>query len=254
MGTGAITGYIDVAQLVLYAFWIFFFGLIYYLQRESHREGYPMETDGLSRGVIKGWPTPDPKTYLLHDGQSVDKPGPEPENGYASTPAHGYIGAPLEPIGNPLTANLGPGAYARRADVPDPMHDGTPKIVPMRTVPEFSVAHQDTDPRGMPVVGADGEVAGTVVDLWVDRMEYYIRYYEVEAATASGPRRVIVPMPFTRIRRGEMVVKALLASQIAATPALKHPERITLLEEEVISAYYGAGTLYATPERAEPLV
>ena len=25
MGTGAITGYIDVAQVALYAFWIFFF-------------------------------------------------------------------------------------------------------------------------------------------------------------------------------------------------------------------------------------
>ena len=31
MGTGAITQNIDIAQLVLYAFWIFFAGLIYYL-------------------------------------------------------------------------------------------------------------------------------------------------------------------------------------------------------------------------------
>jgi uncharacterized protein with PQ loop repeat len=31
MQTGAITQYVDVAQLVLYMFWIFFFGLIYYL-------------------------------------------------------------------------------------------------------------------------------------------------------------------------------------------------------------------------------
>ena len=30
MQTGAITPYIDVAQLVLYMFWSFFFGLIYY--------------------------------------------------------------------------------------------------------------------------------------------------------------------------------------------------------------------------------
>jgi len=37
MGTGAITGYIDVAQIVLYLFWIFFFGLVYYLQMESKR-------------------------------------------------------------------------------------------------------------------------------------------------------------------------------------------------------------------------
>ena len=34
MQTGAITGYIDVAQIALYVFWVFFAGLIYYLQRE----------------------------------------------------------------------------------------------------------------------------------------------------------------------------------------------------------------------------
>ena len=32
------------------------------------------------------------------------------------------------------------------------------------------------------------------------------------------------------------------------------PIRVTMLEEEKIAAYYGAGTLYATPERAEPLL
>ena len=67
MGTGAITQYIDVAQLVLYAFWIFFFGLIFYLVRENHREGYPVDTEGGSRGV-KGWPIPGPKTFKLAHG------------------------------------------------------------------------------------------------------------------------------------------------------------------------------------------
>ncbi|NCV58886.1 MAG: hypothetical protein EBW19_02420, partial [Betaproteobacteria bacterium] len=42
---GAITGYIDVAQVVLYLFWIFFFGLVVYLQREGKREGYPLLSD-----------------------------------------------------------------------------------------------------------------------------------------------------------------------------------------------------------------
>ena len=31
MGTGAITQYIDVAQIVLYLFWIFFFWLVVWL-------------------------------------------------------------------------------------------------------------------------------------------------------------------------------------------------------------------------------
>ena len=38
MDTGAITQYVDVAQLVLYAFWIFFFGccLLYCLLQSLH--------------------------------------------------------------------------------------------------------------------------------------------------------------------------------------------------------------------------
>ena len=54
MGTGAITQYVDVAQLVLYAFWIFFFGLIFYLQRESKREGYPMHSEVPGRPPVPG--------------------------------------------------------------------------------------------------------------------------------------------------------------------------------------------------------
>jgi len=34
---------------------------------------------------------------------------------------------------------------------------------------------------------------------------------------------------------------------------LRNPDQITLLEEEKVSAYYGAGTLYATSHRQEPI-
>ena len=44
METGAITQYIDVAQIVLYAFWALVAGLIYYPVRENPGEGYTMET------------------------------------------------------------------------------------------------------------------------------------------------------------------------------------------------------------------
>jgi len=37
-------------------------------------------------------------------------------------------------------------------------------------------------------------------------------------------------------------------------PAIAQPDRITRLEEDKVTAYYGAGTLYATPERQEPLL
>ena len=76
MDTGAITQYVDVAQLVLYAFWIFFFGLIYYLQRESHREGYPMDPGRENGPVTPGWPTAQPKTYELEDGRTFLAPDP----------------------------------------------------------------------------------------------------------------------------------------------------------------------------------
>ena len=71
--SAALTAHLDVAQLVLYAFWIFFAGLIYDLVRENHREGYPMETVN-GRGTITGWPVPKPKTYLLQHGAEHSPP------------------------------------------------------------------------------------------------------------------------------------------------------------------------------------
>jgi photosynthetic reaction center H subunit len=35
METGGLTSYIDLAQIALYGFWIFFAGLIWYLHREG---------------------------------------------------------------------------------------------------------------------------------------------------------------------------------------------------------------------------
>jgi hypothetical protein len=45
MGTGAITQYIDVAQVAFYIFLLFFIGLVIYLTLESKREGFPLETE-----------------------------------------------------------------------------------------------------------------------------------------------------------------------------------------------------------------
>ena len=250
--TGAITTHLDIAQLVLYMFWIFFAGLIYYLARENHREGYPMETEG-NRVRVSGWPIPDPKTYKLPHGGEFSAPNDRvsPQK-LAAEPAHRWAGAPLVPTGNPMLDGVGPGAWADRADVPDMTYDGKPKIVPLRTMADFSVSKSDTDPRGLPMVGADGVVAGTVVDLWLDIGEDLFRYLEVELS--SGSRRVLVPMNFARVKRHQVKVGAILGGQFAAVPGTRHTEIITLLEEEKIMAYYGGGTLYATPSRAEPLL
>ena len=83
MPIGAITGYIDIAQLVLYAFWIFFAGLIIYLRREDKREGYPLESDRSDRAPrvnVVGFPKPpEPKEYRLPLGQGTRK-APHPES------------------------------------------------------------------------------------------------------------------------------------------------------------------------------
>jgi len=254
METMAITQYVDVAQLVLYLFWIFFFGLVYYLLQENHRDGYPLDSGRTPPVKMDGWPPiPTPKTYLMANGDEVVMPYPlQPPEFLQAEPRHRYIGAPIEPTGNPLLAGVGPGSWANRADVPDHTPEGEAKIVPLRTQPEYGVATQDNDPRGLPVLGDDDEVAGTVNELWMDRSEMMFRYIEVKL-NDSG-RIVMLPVPFARITNEHVKVHAILAHQFADVPGLRNADQITMLEEEKISAYYGAGTLYATPERQEPLV
>jgi photosynthetic reaction center H subunit len=251
MQTGAITGYIDVAQLVLYAFWIFFAGLIIYLHRENKREGYPLESDRSRSIAVQGYPAvPEPKTFKLANGDTVQAPNARRDN---QPPLHEGVwrGAPLEPTGDPLLAGVGPGSWADRADVADMTYEGLPKIVPLRAAPGFGVAHQDVDPRGLPVLGDDGVEGGKVVDLWVDRSEMLFRYLELEIA---GGKRVLLPMNFARVQQRRVLVKSILGHQFVNVPATKAAEQVTLLEEEKVMAYYGAGTLYATPSRQEPLL
>lgn len=253
METGAITQYVDVAQLVLYVFWAFFAGLIYYLLRENHREGYPMDSGRENGPKIEGWPAvPAPKTYKLSDGRELQSPDlRRADADFSAQPTHGWNGAPLEPVGNPLLAGVGAGAWSRRADVPDHLFDGSVKIVPLRSAPDFGVHVKDTDPRGLPVLGADGQQAGTVADLWIDQAEMMFRYLEV--ALPSG-RSVLMPINFADVQRSAVHTRALLAAQFADVPALRTAGQVTLLEEEKIMACFGAGSLYATPQRQEPLV
>ncbi len=258
MGTGAITGYIDVAQLVLYAFWIFFAGLIIYLRREDKREGYPLESDRSAQITVQGYPAiPEPKTFLLRDGSTVQSPRKEPkETDIAAKPVGPWPGAPLVPTGDGIGAGVGPGAFANRADEPDHTYEGKPRIVPMRSVGHAEVFSQDADPRGMELVGTDGEVAGTVKDLWVDLSEPHVRYLESEVAGTGGPRRILVPIYWAKIngKRRQVKVEALTASQLAGVPGTANPDLVTLAEEDRIMGYFGSGTLYATPDRQEPWI
>jgi photosynthetic reaction center H subunit len=259
-GTGAITQYIDVAQLTLYAFWLFFAGLIIYLRREDKREGYPLESDrnrASDRVKVQGFPAiPKPKTFILQHGGTSVAPNNKIENPALrrATATGAWPGAPLEPTGNPLLAGVGAGAYADRADTPDLTFEGNPRVVPLRVATDHHVESRDPDPRGMEVVGADGVVGGIVRDVWVDRSEVFVRYLEVEV-TANG-RHVLLPIAFARISgwRRQVKVKEIMGRHFADVPSLKNPDQVTLLEEDRISAYYAAGIRYADPSRLEPLV
>ena len=255
---GSLTGYIDVAQLVLYAFFLFFSALIFYLRREDRREGYPLENEAAGRQKARGFLLiPTPKRFRLHTGETVEAPNfavdPRPLKAKKVEP---WPGAPLQPVGDPMLAELGPGAYALRADVPEKTHDGRDSIVPMRVATNYMVAKENGDPRGMRVFGADRVVGGVVTDLWVDRGEATLRYYEVETGHDGQSHRVLLPVNFCKVNfTGKTIaVQAILGKQFANAPTTRSPDCVTKLEEEKIMAYYGAGTLYATPERAEPLI
>ena len=255
METGAITEYIDVAQMVLYAFWIFFAGLIFYLRREDKREGYPLKSDRSSYIQVVGFPgLPEPKKFVLpHDGGVRYAPRDEPEPyALAAEPSGPWPGAPLNPTGDPLVDGVGPAAYARRPDVPDLTYHGDPRIVPMRVASEFTVESRDPDPRGKTVYGADNKPAGTVTDIWVDRGEPQIRYLEVDV----HGRTVLLPINFLRVSPdgSRINVVSIRADQFTRVPTLSNPDQITLQEEDRICAYYGGGHLYAFPERSEPWI
>ena len=249
---GNITGYVDLAQILLYVFWIFFAGLIYYIAQENHREGYPMESDSGGRAVVKGFPIPAPKTFLLEGGRSVTVPDlTRKEPPINALPKGPTLGMPIVPVGDAMLAGVGAGAYVMREDVPERSHSGAPLLQPLRIASDYTVAAQDVDPRGLPVMAGDGKHGGTVKDIWIDSAEMMFRYLEVEIA---GGRTVLLPIPFALIRRNQVEVHAIYARHFAAVPALSHPDQVTKLEEDKISSYYGGGTLYADAKRSEPLI
>ncbi len=252
-----LTPYFDVAQLALWAFWIFFAGLVVYLQRESTREGFPLVSDKPGRiGLQEPAVLPAPKTFLLKNGTTVLAPRfEEPEAEPKAVPSAGFPGAPLIPTGDPLVDGVGPAAWANRTDVADIMWEtGEPRIVPMRVDPAYFVAPEDPNPVGFDVIGCDDMVAGQVVDTWVDRSETVIRYLEIKL-TGSG-KIVLAPLAMSVVKgkARQVKIRSITSTQFFNVPTLRNAEQITRLEEDKICAYYAGGTLYATAARQEPLL
>ena len=260
---GEFVAGVDLVDISLWLFTLFFLGLVLYLQREGMREGYPVESDETGKvdeqALLAG---PKPKTFILPHGRG------EIEIGYAKRDTRElalkrtavWAGAPYEPTGDPMQDGVGPASYAMREDFPDLTMEGAPRIAPYRDSPGFEVAKQDRDPRGLDVVTTDKLVAGKVVDLWVDRSEAIIRYIEVEVPAVEGAavsRNVLVPMPFVKVVGGrdpKVVVEAVTAAQLQAAPRPKEELSVTRREEDRISGYYGGGKLYATTDLIEPLL
>ena len=107
-----------------------------------------------------------------------------------------WPGAPLEPIGDPLLAGVGPGSWAVRPDVPYKTAEGDDLIAPLRVATNFAVAADGGNPLGFTVIGGDRRAAGTVKDLWVDRSESVLRYYEIALESAKS---VLVPVHFADV-------------------------------------------------------
>ncbi len=275
MEVGYITQYIDVAQLALYLFWLFFVLLVLYLNKESRREGFPLRFNDNDRGAPNTeYKVPAPKTYELLNGESVQLPSGKNDDHRElnATPLGPWTGAPLVPNGDPMIDGLGAAAWAERADHPDVTTEGDPRIVPLGSLDpeEFFIAKYSRDPRGMDVRACDGVVVGKITEIMLDRMEMLPRYYQV--ALDSG-KTVLLPMMFMTLRRSKNVplegsiserledgrkkevrVASLNAAQFENVPTCASNDVITLLEEDKIQAYYGGAHVYGSRKRTEPFI
>lgn len=265
MNAAYIVGSFDVAELAFWLFFFFFIGLVLYLNRESRREGYPLEDD--VTGAVESMPlmTAPKKSFKLPHGRGTYVPEDQPRDSVdiAAKQSFGGGGAPYVPTGNAMKDGLGPAAYANRQDYPDLTFDGRNRIVPIGDAHEIDIAPNDPDIVGWPVYDCNVELAGKVSDVWVDQAEHLIRYVEVE--TNAGDK-VLAPMAVTVVQgKGllhglgwetkELVqIDAITKDQFADAPRVATPGQITRLEEDKIQAYFGGGYMYATPERAEPFL
>lgn len=265
MNAAYIVGTFDVAELAFLLFFGFFVALVIYLNRESRREGYPLEDEDTGKihpnslfdGAKKSFPLPNGRgTYVPEDVARDDINVP-------AVQAFRAGGAPWVPTGDAMADGMGPAAWANRAKYPDLTFDGRPRIVPIAQSHDLVIAPSDPQLIGWPVVAADGVTAGKVSDIWVDQAEHLIRYLEIE--TTSG-KKVLAPMAFALVHGNSLIdallpiiedkpkfveIDAITAAQFENVPALETAGTITRYEEDRIQAYFGGGYMYATPERSE---
>jgi photosynthetic reaction center H subunit len=250
-------GNFDLASAAIWLFWIFFAGLIYYLQTENMREGYPLlDEEGKSAPNQGPFPVPSDKTFHLRDGRG-ELTVPSGQRGdrddLALAQTSRTAGSPYVPTGDPMIDGVGPASWAPRRDIPELDAHGHVKIRPMSVLPDFKVS-AGRDPRGKVVVGGDGEVAGRIVDMWVDVPESVVRFLTVDLNPEGSGKTRLIPINMARIKSDRIVVRSLFAHNWDNVPTTAVADTVTLLEEEKIMAYFAGGTLYATAERLDPVL
>jgi len=265
MNAAYIVGNFDVAELAFLLFFGFFIALVFYLNRESRREGYPLEDENTGRIHSIKLTDGDKKSFQLPHGRGTYVPEDVARDDINVPAVQSFraAGAPWVPTGDAMADGMGPAAWANRSKYPDLTFDGRPRIVPIAQSHELVVAPNDPQLVGWPVVAADGVTVGKVSDIWVDQAEHLIRYLEVE--TNSG-KKVLAPMmvavvhgnslidallPITSDKPEFVEIDAITSAQFENVPALETAGVITRYEEDRIQAYFGGGYMYATPERSE---
>lgn len=244
-------GDFDLASAAIWGFWIFFAGLVYYLQTENQREGYPLRDD--DDGVPANeslLPAPKPKTFILRDGRgeltvpSIEYETSKMRTDVALAPTAASTGSPWVPTGDPMIDGVGPAAWAPRRDAPELDAHGHAKIQPMSTLPDFHVS-AGRDPRGKVVMGGDGEIIGRIIDMWVDVPEHMVRFLTVDLNPEGTGKTRLIPINMCKIGTDRVVVRSLHAHNWEGVPTIKSAEQVTVLEEDKIMAYYAGGTMYA---------
>ena len=240
-------GNFDLASLSIWLFWLFFAGLIFYIQRENMREGYPLQDEDGNAGPNSTFPMPSDKTFILPHGQgTLTVPsGQRPDRAdLALTRSVAHDGFPHTPTGNPLADGVGPASWANRQDVPEIDAHGHAKITPMAGRPDFFVS-AGRDPRGLPVLAKDDQVVAHITDMWVDGPEHLVRYLEMELEPEYGRGKRLVPIGMARVKEKWVEVSSLRSGHFDGVPRTASDSQITKLEEDKVSAYYAGGKLYS---------
>jgi photosynthetic reaction center H subunit len=116
---------------------------------------------------------------------------------------------------------------------------------------DFHVA-AGRDPRGKAVVAGDGEVIGRVVDIMVDIPEQLVRYLVIDVNPEGTGKIRLAPITMTRVKSDRVTVRSLYSGQFDDIPQTASASVVTKLEEDKIMGWFGGGTMYADPKRAEP--